>query len=635
MPLPDLSHCCFLLTLCAGLVLHTGSARAFDESPALAAEVAAGRLPPLAQRLPVDPEIVTPLQRPGRYGGTLRSALLASGDENGVLRFVAQGLTRWDTHFDHVVPNIAAHWTRNADATEYVFTLRQGLRWSDGEAFTADDVVFAVNEVLGDSRLFGSVPDRYQAGGERMHAERIDDHTVRIRFAAGKRNLPAELAGPYGHHPVLYPRHYCARFHIDHNPAADTQARAAGLPGWTALFHRQCGDYTTRWSNPEKPTLDPWVVVTPYAGDANSMHLARNPYFWQVDTAGHQLPYLDAIAFALLPDADAVLAAAREGRLDIQIRHVGSIAARQALTPRVASGEAVFMRLPDVNASAVGLYLNHTTPVPPLRALFAQHDFKAALSLAIDRPAIAHAVFKDEVTPWQVGPPVGHRFHNAQLATQYTAFDPAAANRLLDGLGLTRRDAEGYRLVNDERISPRAIVNDYSAAMIATLGMIRESWRRIGVDLRIEAGERTLVASRARANNYDIGVDVVSGGLDPTQNPRAYLAQHPADSRQSLPWVRWYDSHGAQGIEPPPAMRRRLALWDQWKAARSEEEADVLFRQILAIAADELEVLGTVSAPAQTGIRSARLANVMDDMPGAWIWPTPNPSLPQQYFFAD
>lgn len=612
-------------------------ASAYEEAPALAARVAQGQLPPLTKRLPENPEVLRPKQS-GRYGGTLRSALLADGDQNGVLRFVAQGLTRWDGKFDHIEANIAEHWTRNAEATEYVFSLRPGMRWSDGEAFTADDIVFAVNDVLANREVFRAVADRYQAAGQVMTAEKIDEATVRIRFAAGNRSFAEELAGPYGHHPVIYPKHYCAQFHIKYNPQAAEQAQAAGLTNWAALFNRQCGDYLTRWSNPAKPTLDPWIIVEPYAAsaanNANQVLLQRNPYYWQIDAQGRQLPYVDALQFGIYANPAAVLEAATAAQFDLQIRHVSTAQAREKLTPLVSAGRYVSLNLPDVNASAMGLYLNHSTPNLALRAQLSDVRFKAALSLAIDRKEIARSAYLGEVAPWQSGPPAGHRLYDAKLATQYTQFDLAEANRLLDEVGLKQRDAEGFRLLGMQRLRLQTIVNNNNASMISGLELIRKSWREIGVEMRIEALERSVNAQRAIANDYDISVDVISGGLDPTQNPRAYLTVHPADSRQSLPWVRWYDSHGTLGMEPSASMRERLKLWDQWKAARTDAEADRLFKDILARAANELEVIGTVRSPTQTGIRSAKLMNVPDEMPSAWIWPTPGPSMPQQYFFA-
>lgn len=620
--------------LLLGLLAWPFCCQGFTEAPELAARVVQKTLPPVYMRLPVHPEVIVTRESGGRYGGTLRTALLATGDGNGVLRFIAQGLTRWDTKFDRVLPNIAESWTVTPDATEYVFTLRRGMRWSDGVPFTADDIVFAVNDVIGNREISGLPASRYQAAGKTMQARRIDDTHVLISFAAGNRMLPEELAGPYGHHPVIYPKHYCSQFLASYNPKVDDLVWQTGLENRQALFENRCSAYANRWSNPDKPTLDPWILAGSMQ-DTGSLIARRNPYFWQVDPEGRQLPYLDAIRFDLLPDAESVTAEAALGLLDMQIRHITGVASRDRIAPLLMRGSHVLMTMPDVNASAVGLYLNHTTKRLPLRTLFADLRFKAALSLAIDRDDIAKTVFRGDACAWQVGPPKGHRFYNEKLATQYTRFDLAEANRLLDSVGLLKRDPHGLRLTPEgERVSMHAIVNNYSGQMVATLQRIRDTWAKAGVELVIEAQDRVIVGRRAFSNDYDIGVDVVSGGVDPTQNPRAYLAQHPADSRQGLPWVQWYNSQGELGMEPPPAMKQRLQLWDQWKAARTQDEADELFRQILAIAADQLEVLGTVTSPPQTGIRNVHLHGVTDNMPGAWIWPTPNPSLPQQYFFA-
>lgn len=101
----------------------------------------------------------------------------------------------------------------------------------------------------------------------------------------------------------------------------------------------------------------------------------------------------------------------------------------------------------------------------------------------------------------------------------------------------------------------------------------------------------------------------------------------------SLPWARWYLSEGRQGEEPPPAMKRRMTLFGQWQRAATPAEAERLFRQILAIAADEFEVIGVVRSPNDTAIRAETLKNVYEKMLISWTYPNPAPALPQQWFF--
>ena len=110
-----------LLALGSALAVLTSGldAAAYQEAPALAEMVKAGKLPPVDQRLPKDVEVVTPLDSVGKYGGTLRQVLVGTaGDHNTIQRMVApQGLVRWDPEYRKVVPNLAKSWEVSPDAT--------------------------------------------------------------------------------------------------------------------------------------------------------------------------------------------------------------------------------------------------------------------------------------------------------------------------------------------------------------------------------------------------------------------------------------------------------------------------------------------------------------------------------------
>ena len=127
-----------LLVLLEPLTPLTTLQAATLEAPALAALVAQNQLPPLAERLGPEPLVVTPLEKPGRHGGVLRTALRGGGDHNAILRIVGpQGLVRWNASMTGVLPGVAKAWTVSADATTFTFQLRRGMRWSDGKPFTA------------------------------------------------------------------------------------------------------------------------------------------------------------------------------------------------------------------------------------------------------------------------------------------------------------------------------------------------------------------------------------------------------------------------------------------------------------------------------------------------------------------
>jgi peptide/nickel transport system substrate-binding protein len=617
----------------------TAAVAALAEAPVLAERAKGGALPPVEQRAPEAPEVVRPLRSVGAYGGTIRQALRGNADHNAILRAVgAQGLTRWTPDMSGVVPNVAESWTTNENASEYTFMLRRGMRWSDGAPFTADDVLFFVQDLLPDKTFFQAPPARYVVDGKLMEAEKVDDYTVKLKFAGPYRAFPEELATPLGQHPVLYAKHYCQQFHPKYAKDLDALIREARANDWATVMRQKCGDIEVpaRWANPERPTLDPWVITEPYTGGATRVAMERNPYFWQVDPEGKQLPYIDTLVFPVIADLEAILLGAIGGQLDLQVRHLTEISNKPVLVDNKEKGGYELLQMRSLDSNHVGLYLNQSASDPELRKLLTARDFRVALSLATNREEINEIVFLGQGKPAQVGPLPEHRLYNEQLRTQHLAHDPDEANRLLDGLGLAERDAENYRVHPESRrrISLGTIVSIANPWQVETLELMRNQWAEVGIELVIRNSERSLFYDRAQNNDYDISVDNVPGGLNPTQDLRALASVHPLESRQSIAWARWYESRGAAGEEPSESMKQRLALIDKWKVSPSQDEADALFRQITQLAADAFEVIGIIEPAPQLGVRSAKLENVLDTMPFGWAYGTPGPSLPQQYYFA-
>ncbi|HEY2132664.1 MAG TPA: ABC transporter substrate-binding protein [Acetobacteraceae bacterium] len=623
----------FALALCG-----SAAAAELHEAPSLAALVTKGSLPPVARRVPTAPDVVKPTASVGRYGGVLRTAFRGDADQNAILRIVGnQGLTRWTPDYENVVPNVAESWTRSDDASEYTFKLRPGMKWSDGQPFTADDITFFVNDLLPDPQFFSSPPAQYVINGKAMRAEKIDDTTVKLIFAGPYLGFPRVLATPLGQHPVLYEKHYCEQFMPKYNPNIAALLKQSGQPDWPTLFRQKCGDIEipSRWSNLDRPTLDPWIISTPYSGNATQVVLQRNPYFWETDTAGNQLPYIDTVNMKVISDVQSIVLAAIGGQLDLQVRHINTIGNKPVLAQHADQGGYVLETLTPTDANAEALFLNQTDKNPKLRQLLTNHDFREALSLGVDRDEINDIVFLGQTKPWQVGPLPADRFYNKELATQYTTRNVDAANKLLDGLGLTKHDGDGFREYQDgSKVFLTADVMVLDPASIDTIQLIKKHWADIGIDVGINTEERSLFYNRGQNNDYDIDVMPVPGGLDPTSDPRGWLSTHTLDSRQSLPWVAWYQSGGHSGERPSDNMVQRLALWDQWKQATTPDQADGLFRQILQLAAASFDVIGTEQGLTTFGIHSKKLMNVPNSMPSSWNYANPGPTLLQQYYFA-
>jgi len=627
---------CAVLGFAAPALAQTVPAE-IKEAPSLAARK--GELPPAKERVGAEPAVIAPTEKAGKYGGTMRIALRGGGDHNAILRVVGnQGLVRWNLGMTGVVPNVAQSWTVSEDATTYTFKLRRGMKWSDGKPFTADDVVFTMNDLLFNREFNPSPPARYSVNGQPAKVEKVDEVTVRFTFPAPYGRFLDELAVPVGQHPTFYQKAYCSGFHPAYAPAdkVAAEARAAGLKDWSALVRQRCGDIEipARWGNPARPTLDPWTIVEPYAGGATRVVLQRNPYFWQVDTAGNQLPYIDQVIMPVVSDVETILLKGISGELDLQLRHVDRIQNRPVMSENKARGKYEIVELQPTEASDIALYFNLTSKNPKLRELFRNKEFRMAFSHAINRDEIKESVYLGAGENYQVGPTSKHPLHNKQLSYQYLDYDPEKANALLDKIGLDKKDAQGFRLWPDG--SKVFFTVDFPVSNPEygdALNLIKPDLARVGIDFGINAIERTLFYERAQKNEHDVNATLAPGGLDPTLELRTILAEHPIDSRQSLEWQKWYESRGKEGEEPTESMKRRFALLDQWKATAKPEEANRLFSQILQLAADEFEVVGMVRPLARPGIRAANLRNVPSPMINAWTFATPGSALPQQFFF--
>ncbi len=618
-----------------------GLALALNEAPSLAEQVAAGSLPPVEERLPASPEVITPLNEVGTYGGTLRRVLGGSNDHNSILRIVSpQGLTRWKADFSAVIPNVAESWDVNEVGSEFTFHLREGMKWSDGHPFTADDIMFFVEDLLHNEEFYPNPPARFVVDGETMTAEKVDDHTVTLKFAAPYGTFLTELATPLAQEPVLWAKHFCQQFHPKYNPDVQASVDATeAVEDWPSLFRLNCGEVEApnRWANAERPTLDPWIVTGDgYSAGSTQVVMERNPYFWQVDTDGNQLPYIDTLEMNVAVDNQTIVLEAIAGNIDMQRRRIDNLSNKPVFAENADKAGFEILNMTNSSANVMAIHFNHTHKDPVMRELLRNKDVRVALSLAIDREEIIDIVYQGQGEPYQIGPRPDHVLYNEQLGRQYTEFDPDRANELLDAAGYAERDSEDYRLLPDGR---RMAFNiQYTGIEQPDWGdaleIIAQHWQDVGVEINTGSVERSIYYSRGEANEHDIMVWGAPGGLDPTLSPRDVISVHPQASWYAIPWARWYLSGGTEGEEPTPSMKERLALYDAFKKEADQEKALDIFRQIHQIAADEFEIIGVSLAPDLVGVVNKNLRNVPDQIPASWMYPDPGPTLPQTYFYA-
>lgn len=627
-----------LVALIAGTTLLAAPALAFEQAPMLDALVESGKLPPVDERLPDNPLVVEPVESIGSYGGTWRSGLRGGLDNAWVGRTVAyDGLVRYDRNWESIIPNIAESWEVNDDATEYTFTLRRGLHWSDGEPFTSDDIAFAV--ALMQDPNYPADANWTNDQKNLPTIEVIDEVTFKIVLQSPHGLLLDELASIDGLTVVSLAKHYCSQFHPDYNPDANALAQENGFQDWSFMMVDRCAWQTEsqRWGNPELPFMNAWVVTEPLRGDSTRLVLERNPYYFKVDPEGNQLPYIDRLEMRVSESLEELTLLALNGEIDFTDRHIATVMNKPIFFDGQEAGDYRLGENVPSTSNTLVLQLNFSHDDPVKRALFQSRDFRIGLSHAIDRQEIIDVVFTGQGEPFQVAPRPESPFYDEAMAHQYTAFDPDLAAEHFAAAGLTEKNSDGVYLMPDGR--PLEITIDTIAAFrpewVDMLQLLQLQLEAAGVGVEINTIDRTLYYEKRPGNQYDAQVWQGDGGLDVVQEPRYYFP-YSDESVWGFRWQAWYNgTYPEIAEEPADWAKAQMELYTALLAEGDAAERDRLMREILAITREQFPVIGVSLPPNGYYIARNNLHNVAPMMKHAWLFPTPAPYDPMQWYFAE
>jgi peptide/nickel transport system substrate-binding protein len=614
----------------------------YTAAPPLAERVAAGDLPPVEERLPENPLVVEPADRPGQYGGTWTYGMLSSGQFPILYRNLGwEHLVRWGQDYLEVKPNLARAVDVGPNAKEYVFHLREGLRWSDGNPFTAEDLMFYYNGVVKNERL-RPISAVFTWGGEPLTIEKIDTHTVRVVLPEPDGLFLRRLAGPYGSFLTRFPAHYLKRFHKAYNPNVDSLVAASeDASSWVELFSSKAPvvPYLRTWvMKPDLPTMNAWTLETAY-GEGTRVEARRNPYYWKVDPTGQQLPYLDRVVHRLFGNQETILLRTLNGDLPFQWNNVNSQVNKSVLYDAREKGDYRFVRLKRAQSNQVSISLNLTHPDSMKRALFNKKAFRIGLSHAINRQEIIDLVYMGQGRPRQVAPMPSSPLYDEQMARQYVEYDVETARRYLDAAGLTERDPRGFRRApNGERLTLVLELVDVGERRYPEVAeLLRHYWREVGIDAHIRIHNRDYFFIRRLQNKADAYLWKAPGGRgsDVIMDPKLYMP-FTRGSYPFVPWGLWMESDGvAQGAQRPkgPAWTQ-VQLYQKLRAAPTAEQQRALMRKILDISAEQFYTIGVGSRTGGYAVVSNNFHNVPGTMNYAWKLGTPAAYTPAQFFLA-
>ncbi|MCA1960543.1 MAG: ABC transporter substrate-binding protein [Desulfomonile sp.] len=612
------------------LAWFAAGASAYNEAPELSELVKANKLPPVAERLPQQPVVIKPVEKIGMYGGTWRRAYTGLSDLVGARRILYDPLVRWSPDYK-VVGNLAHKWEADPEGKVYTFHLVRGVKWSDGQPFTADDIMFSIHDIFLNKELTSSVPRWLAPTGDPPKVTKVDDYTVRFEFAKPYGLFLEQLACPQGMELVTKPKHYLKQFHKKYASPEELDARMkkANASSWVKLFQDVSSLRHAMFTSTEYPSICAWIVEVP--APAKRFVMRRNPFYWKVDPEGNQLPYIDKIVHDLQAESQTILLKAIAGEIDMQARGLGGMQNSVLLVATVGQGK--YRLVPKTSTASVGLLLapnlNHSDPV--MQKIIGDRRFRIALSHAINRQEINKIVYRGKGTPRQAAPLKESVFYSPTYEKAYIDYNPDKAKALLDEMGLksgpdgkrTRPDGKPLRLSIDVMVVIQSWV-DTAEILASNLG-------GVGIETEVKSESRELFWERVKSATHDAALWPGDGGMECLLEPRWYFP-YSSESFQAPRYGEWYQSEGAKGLEPPADIKELMKTYDQIVSTVSDEKKKELFAKIIKANEENLWVIGLVHDPPDFYVVSTKMHNIPKRDFQSWIYPNPGPIHPEQFF---
>ncbi len=480
--------------------------------------------------LPRDAE-VSPAE-PGSYGGAFVTAAsqqprtfnpLVAEDaysSEAISRFL-NGLTRYHPVKEEVVPELARSWEIHEDKRTITMNLRRGVRWSDGEPFTADDVIFTFRALF-DERYPNRYQGQYTIAGEPIEFQKLDRHTVRFRTAE-----------PYA--PFLYVIGFVGI-----------------LPKHVLHEAYEKGELQEEWSvrtamhEPEKLVgTGPFMLKSFRPGQRSVFQ--PNPHYWRVDKKGRRLPYVDYFINRYVQDRNTETVLFASGQIDmasiqpgdvVGVRRNADLHDYQVLHRGPASGIRFiwFNQKPGTNDKGEPYVEPHKLE------WFTSKNFRQAILHGFNREGLISSVYfgRAEVLDSIISP-ANQRWHNPDVPRY--PYDPERARALLQEDGF-KYDRDGT--LRDEHGNPvefELFASEGDDVTPQILSTFRENMQDLGIRVSIRYMDfGTMVARVSRHFQYEAAMMGFTGGPDPSGGRSIYLSSgrlHLWHPEQEEPHTEW------------------------------------------------------------------------------------------------
>ena len=598
----------------------------------------------VANRLPSEPLVVVPYDSVGKYGGTIR--FLSNATEAGTSDMLSTrhvNLVRFADDLATIVPNVAKSYEWNDDFTALTFTLRKGHKWSNGEPFTARDIEFWYEDLMMNTNIREKPYGYLLVGGEPMTVDVLDDVTARFNLPSPMPGVLATLATSYNQ--AFMPAHFLEQFHPEIDSNADANAQALGFEnGWDALaaYYGNSGwtdTPTPMLRNPDLvaglkyaayPSLEAYMTIE---DTTEGRVYAANPYFFQVDTAGNQLPYIDYQNERYINENEIRLLKLVNGEVDYKSQSVQLESAPQLLDGAEKGGYSLQIN-PGCGAALFSFNVNH--PDMEKRSVFGDIRFRQAMSMAMNRAEINDVAYYGlGVVEQYTGISPAPDFISDEMKNYMTQYDPAAANALLDEVGLADTDGDGFRELPSG--APLVLSIDYATQGIGgvEVELVARHWNEVGIKTNFKEVTPDEFRGSQSSNALDVHawdkghpLAIVAGNPENFKPPFGNYFAHT----QGMLWAAYIDSDGAEGVKPPQWVYDLSDAIDAFQSyALGTPESNEWGTKMTTMITEQSLLLGTVKAPFPTYHRNA-LKNFAQFKTTSYEYYRTYPYLPTQWY---
>ncbi len=489
------------------------------ESPTLASQVQAGKLPPVEQRVPNPPYVVPhDWMTEGKYGGNWTWVCSDPTDQqtsnNLINAMWGHSPMRWLDDGASIGPYMAHSWEFNSDFTQLTLHFRQGMKWSDGQPWSVDDILYWWEDEIGTLPGWVASQEFRSSKGNPLKMNKVDDNTLQLQYDAptplavdfvamwAKRGTSAINTGGIGPQ-MMDPKHYLSQFHAKYNPSVGSD--------WATTYMNKV-DWTR---NPDNPTMAAWKAKDYKSGQYITME--RNPYFWAIDKQGNQLPYIDQITNQNYQDPNSMRLAIQQGKADFVTGSQIGIGLSDVSTLQGTPGMKLdYWDTADGTGSMY--FFNYDYYDDKYRALFRNRTFQIALSIAFNRSQVNKVVYLEQAQPtsgtmasksveFHVG--TGPQLYQ-QWRTAWSEHNPTKAEQMLDSIGVKKNGQ--WRTMPDG--TPLNILIQYASNAsqdhISKNQLLAQDWQAIGInaqDSPVEATSRLTLWAAGKLQTYaDWGV---------------------------------------------------------------------------------------------------------------------------------